>query len=227
MANIRDETELMDKALAGDTDARNKLILMMKDLLYQMASQMKLKVGVDVDDLVNEAIVKIIKEFHRFKPNMGLSPLTYFGVVAWRKMQSYLDTNEVMRVPDRWSYKATTAPYVTRALHTVDFANIEAIADASVQNAENSFSMEEIIADHREVAPFKDSCNRELVEAMKKSMACLTPDQREVINGLLKGHNLAYIGKEIGVCRERARQLRNDAYVRMKKWIVINHGESL
>lgn len=225
MANVRDETELMKMALAGDADARNKLILMMKDLLYKMAGQMKLKVGVDVDDLVNEAIVKIIKEFHRFKPKMGLSPLTYFGVVAWRRMQSYLDTSEIMRVPDRWSSKSTTDPYAHRAMRLTDFTDAEAMISSGLGGIDSKFTMDSAVADHREGTPLTNSSTSELVKSLHNSMACLNPDQKFVIEYLLKGYNLAYIGKQMGVCRERARQIRNIAYDRIKKWIVQHHGE--
>lgn len=217
MASIHDDPELIVKALAGDVEARNKIIMLMLGFLHGIAIPIAVRYKKDHDELVQVAIVKIIKKFHRFRPDLS-SPMTYFGSIAYREMLEYANRDNVVIPAQDCMDNPATRPYgdKTNNIASLDACGSDFSGDFNGFDFQDSKS---ILADYREQTPEELASTEEINNLVHESMDRLPPRQKVVIEYILKGKNLSDIGKLIGRSREMVRQMAIRAKEQMKLYI--------
>lgn len=163
------------------------------ELIYFLANKYKSKF-LSKDDTIAECSFLACRVAEIFKPELGFK----FSTVLARSWLRHLSRiNQVYRSP-RNGYRETIS---WRAGKDVD-GNIK----------EDDIAMENDPADIAEV--------RDETEKMRAIIDTLTSKRKAVINGRLDGRTLDNIGKEIGVTRERVRQIECEA----KKTIMKKFG---
>lgn len=80
-----EQVALTLRGQAGDTDARDRVILSLIPLLRRFAAYFPFP----EDDLVQEGVLRIVRRFHAWERDRGL-PITYFGTVARYAMQEWV-----------------------------------------------------------------------------------------------------------------------------------------
>ncbi len=103
----RYEKKLLEKVKEGDLEARNKLVMKYYPLVVKMACSYAGK-GVEIEDLIQEGVIGLIKGCMRFDYNVGVKFTTY--VCYWIKQaiqMCVIKSVNVVKVPIRKTLKIT------------------------------------------------------------------------------------------------------------------------
>ena len=213
MASVYDDENLLKRAVEGDVQARNELVVLMRPLVFGLA----LKIGsmlrsnnVDTEELVQVGLTRIILKFEHFRPEMGYKILTYFSTVAWRAMYDYASRDSVIIPPSNWATKKKDKHLVARARFAQSLEQTTYTNEAG-ELVDIGSKARANVHDHREILPEEkvdaDEAKAILAVAIKK----LPRRLRQVITLRLEGKTLAAIGIMMRLSRERIRQMENEA----------------
>ena len=202
-------------------EARNQIVLSMVSFLNGVALPLAMKQRsqrLNHSDLVQHAISKILQEFHRFKPEFGMRPITYFGRIAYNAMLSYVGRDGVLALPPNWYNNPNTVDAGKRA------RGVTSIEDQPFQDLDGLTSNMDVDArnkllDHREEAVDDQVERREQVNLMREAIATLRPRLRQVIEWRMSGRTLMDIASQMSICKERVRQLERQAYIKLKEFL--------
>lgn len=203
-----EEAELGRLAAAGDTVAREQLILSVVPWGIQVAVR-HCSGGGSQDDAVSDAMVGVIKAVDGFEPDRGrLTTLVAYCVRTeiWRNSPSH----QLIRIPntamkDSPSRTAKTAKLVYAALRP------HSLNGGDVDHGNLLPASEEI--DPAARLETADECSRAW-----KALATLSPRYRKVIIlRVMHGWKLADVGEVIGVTRERVRQIQTKAMKELRE----------
>jgi RNA polymerase sigma factor (sigma-70 family) len=200
-----EEYRLIRLAQKGDRDAVDQLIRAHRGFLHQIASRAK---PIDFDDAHQEAVIALMIAIRKFRLKNGRTVrlLTFFCHV-WRTQFGLLRCNDrTVRIPScivKEKYKALAR----RRTFSID-----------APDDDDKTCAETLEADHDVIA---SACRNEQVLAIRSAIDQLPERMRLVIRGHVDGLTLVEIGQQIGVCRERARQLRETAIDRLRRKIPV------
>jgi len=187
-----EERQLVAKMRAGDVEARNQLVESQVPWIMKLAA--KFHSTSDVDDLISAGIVALIENcLPRFDPSRAR--LTTFAVrsVYWA-MRDFDCKNVLITRPRNRQPK---------------YANEW---DAAGQTIEVGDSF--VVAPPE---PESDAAQAEIVRLLRAAIKELPDRQQDIIRSRMRGQTLLSIGNELGISKERVRQIEKMGHERLRQ----------
>lgn len=240
MLSREEEYDVAIRAKSGDREARDLLVRSNLRFVVTVARKYQ-SYGMSMMDLINEGNLGLIKAAERFNPERGFHFISY--AVWWIKQAILFAIQQkasLIRLPlnrtadlrrieeaERWLENQdnlennieTLAEYVDMKpedmTHLLRMSRDHLSLDAPFADAED-FTLGENIEDERGDDPDLKVQDEHLKEEIQKSLADLTPRERQVLTmrfglGNSPVYSLQRIGKMIGLSKERIRQIEKKA----------------
>lgn len=240
------ERVLAEQALAGNENARNRLVSANLRLVIMAAKHYTQNTSLSFEDLVQEGNMGLIRATQDFNPALGFRFGTY--AMHWIKQaisRAILNNSRTIRLPIhilelQTKYKraqnelrdtlgrVATAEEIAKHLG-VDIKKIEEIEklikdpvslNASL-NDEDDGTVEDLVADENVVNPEENLDNQYLAKALAQLLPTLDNREQEVIVARYGLNNttpktLDQLGAEYGVTKERIRQIEQKALRKLR-----------
>ena len=196
-----EERELSARVLRGDSRALNRLVETNLRFVVAIARQYQGK-GLSMEDLVSEGNIGLMKAASRYDATRGLRFVNYAVVHIRRQIEKALKAESAeQRVESRASGE-------TRSV------------DAPL-GAKSNMNLLSVLADSN--APMADArvYSSAIERAVEQALTSLNDRESHVVNAYFgigqDNLTLAEIAQDMGLKRERVRQIRDRALRRMKK----------
>jgi RNA polymerase primary sigma factor len=240
-----EEIDLAQRAAAGDTSARRRLIECNLRLVIAIARRYT-STGVPLVDLIQEGNLGLMRAAEKFDHQRGC----HFGTYAtwWIRQAVSRAAGEHSRMIHLPEHVATRLRKVRRAaaqlsqengldplpeqiatacnLPIEDVVDLLGIIEQPVSldipvDDEARYSLSDTLEDCSTPAPAETASQHLLGEELHRALALLTPRERSVITlrygiGDGRSRTLLEVGKELGISRERVRQLEVVALVKLR-----------
>lgn len=218
-----EERALAKRAKKGDLDARNQLLCSLLPMVAQLARRRGGR-SVEFMDLVqagNQGAMHAIRKF-----NPARARLTTY---AHRWIRQYMQ-----REIERRDSLIYVPKHVFNPNNEMGFTPEQLDRIREMQNKVMSLGCNGHFDDNQggvacdqHAEPIEDAIESERRENEMKLIDRLSPVQRTVVLGRLKGRILSDIGKEIGVCKERVRQICEEAIEELQKMTPITNRKKV
>lgn len=196
-----EERELSARVLRGDSRALNRLVETNLRFVVAIARQYQGK-GLSMEDLVSEGNIGLMKAASRYDATRGLRFVNYAVVHIRRQIEKALKAeSSELRVESR--------------------ANGETRSVDAPLGAKSNMSLLSVLADSN--APMADArvYSSAVERAVERALTSLDDRESRVVNAYFgigqDNLTLAEIAQDMGLKRERVRQIRDRALRRMKK----------
>lgn len=240
-----EEIDLARRAAAGDARARRKLIESNLRLVIAIARRYT-STGVPLIDLIQEGNLGLMRAAEKFDYQRGCHFGTYAtwwirqAVSRAAGEQSRLihlpehvatRLRKVRRIAAQLSQESGLDPLpeqiaevchigVNEVIDLLSVVEQPVSLDASVDD-DARYSLADTLEDNTTPAPAETASQHLLGEELHRALALLTPRERAVITlryGIGDGHSrtLLEVGKELGISRERVRQLEVVALMKLR-----------
>ena len=206
------EEALIARAKAGDRAAAGTLMTAHRGLVRLIARRaMRYMRGIDEDDAAQEAMISFMAALDTFEPSRGRFS-TYAGTLARWRLLTLRGTTGLISLPCQ-----SNLPYLKpKTMARVQRSRVIASLSAPLPGSDTRVG--DLIPDAA-ADPAAEACRREGARLARAILEKLTERQRTVIERRLDGDTLLEIGLDIGVTRERVRQIEAEAYVRLRKLV--------
>jgi RNA polymerase primary sigma factor len=240
-----EEVTLARRIREGDEEALNRLVAANLRFVVTVAKRYR-NHGVPFADLVNEGNLGLMRAARRFDETKGVRFISYaVWWIRQAMLQAIAEQSRIVRVPVGRMDQANRVTRVARALSqrlgrraTAEEIGIEldlsaeevqsalemkggyVSLDAPVPEADET-SMLELIPDREGEEPDQRAQRAALKGVLEASLTHL-PDREALVLKLYFGldgaepHTLESIGREFGVSRERVRQIKDRALIRLR-----------
>lgn len=205
LLSAEEEARLSARILKGDERALNKLIEANLRFVIVIARQYQGK-GLSMEDLVSEGNMGLMKAASKYDATRGLRFVNYAVVFIRRQIEKALDKESAEQRVESMrdgQTRSVDAPLGSKA--NVSLLSVLVNADSPM-------------ADQRVY-------DANLAEAIEQALTELNERERAVINAYFgigeERMTMAEIGEQMGLKRERVRQIRDRATRRMRKIIAI------
>ena len=205
LLSAEEEARLSARILKGDERALNKLIEANLRFVIVIARQYQGK-GLSMEDLVSEGNLGLMKAAAKYDATRGLRFVNYAVVFIRRQIEKALDKESAEQRVESMrdgQTRSVDAPLGSKA--NVSLLSVLVNADSPM-------------ADQRVY-------DANLAEAIEQALTELNERERAVINAYFgigeERMTMAEIGEQMGLKRERVRQIRDRATRRMRKIIAI------
>lgn len=242
----KEEIELADKILMGDEKAREKMINSNLRLVVKIAQDYS-KYGVPLQDLISEGNIGLMKAVERFDPEKGSKLSTYAAWWIKQSIKRALaNQSKTIRLPvhmiDKISKTRKIADSMAETLgreptdqELAESVGISRSKLALIKQAgqrptsldaplydDDSTEYGEIIGDDKAEDPSLALSNKNIHHNLDGLFEVLNERELKILDarfGLAgqKPKTLEEVGMELGVTRERIRQLQNLALTKMRK----------
>jgi RNA polymerase sigma factor (sigma-70 family) len=243
----RDATDLVRRAQAGDTAAREQLIDRLLPLVSSLARRFRAE-GLDQTDLIQEGIVGLLRALERYDPERGVPFAAYAG---WWIRQSLQDARSDFIRPFRLPPKALrqlsqlksehqriyqaerrSAGIVELAERTnveLDQARALSAADARVRSLDEPIdggegelgALGDLLEDPLAADAYEQVVESIAGEQLHALLSRLTDREREVVRARFgfdaEPERLVDIGERLGVSAERVRQIEERALAKLRQ----------
>ena len=244
-----EEMELAAKVQQGDDDARSRMIECNLRLVVKIARTYE-NYGLPLLDLINEGNIGLMKAVERFDPSRGLRFSTYaVWWIRQAIIRALANQSKTIRLPVHAGQKLAamrrtanhlrqelgrdaTDQEIADALGTTTemIAALRGVAlhptsiDAPIGQEDGS-SYGEIIADEKAELPYEQLVAKSNCELIGKLVGKLPERQAQVLRsrfGLAgeRQRTLEEIGENLGITRERARQIEQGALRKLRKMML-------
>ena len=206
LLTAEEEAELARRTQAGDASARRRLVSANLRFVVSVARNYRGR-GVPLVDLVNEGNLGLVRAADRFDPGRGVRFISYAHFWVRRAMMQSIMSESERRSPS-------------------DPAPRRLSLDDPVTGG--ACTLAELLPDERTPPPGARLAHDRLCEAVEASLTDLPPRERDVVRRYfgLGGEgtlNLGEIASDLGVSRERVRQLKERGLSRLRA-SALRHG---
>lgn len=211
-----EEYQLAEQAQRGDAAARETLILSVMPLAAHLAKKY-LGRGLDLDDLIQAANEGVLKAVEKFDPGRGCRLTTYATWWIKQSIRYELEMRASLIHVPLWLFtgqKKEKLPLAERKQFR-RLQNAPASLDAPLGNSDEDYdTLGTVLAsrDHDldEVIDRNDRASElhQFIDRLPKRM-------QRLLRLRLAGQTLMEIGDELGISRERVRQIETDAKDRL------------
>lgn len=191
------ERELIALGQAGDNDSRNKVIMNILPIIVRDVGKAFLdRKRVSLDDIVNNAVARMIEKFNEFDLSRGLR----FSTWAWWLIRDAVSRYKRSHLYKRNGGYQNEMPF--------DNSSIDGMDRVRRKN-EPKYIVSRALAVNRP--------HDEDQEWLQVNMESLDKRSRLVLNRRIEGGTLKQIGNELGMTRENVRLIQNAAIKRLRK----------
>lgn len=239
-----EEVRLARLIAAGDREALDTLVRCNLRFVVSVAKRYS-SFGVPLADLVSEGNMGLIRAAHRFDPDQGVRFISYASWWVRQSIrQALAEQSRLVRIPlnragelnrivrtartmaqelGREATAAEVAACIELPLqdveHLLSISRAHVSIDAPV-TADTAVSLAELLADDGGAAPDDSTLEQARVGAVEESLARLNEREARVLR-LYYGFDgdpltLEEIGTRLGITRERVRQIREKALLRLR-----------
>lgn len=246
LLTVEDEIKLAARIAKGDTKAREIMITSNLRLVVKIAQEYS-NLGLSVLDLINEGNMGLMKAVERFDPAKGGKLSTYASWWIKQSIKRALaNQSKTIRLPvhmvDRVTLIRKTAAKLseslgreptneeiaetlnlptTRVSHLRNVSSKPASLDSPI-NEEDGSTLGEVVPDEKSVDPYESLKSKSLIGDVNLVLSMLEPREADIIRLRfgLDGRDpltLEQVGEQIGITRERVRQLQDQALRDLRK----------
>jgi RNA polymerase primary sigma factor len=245
MINLEEEVQLAQRIRQGDQRAMEKLVKANLRFVVSVAKQYQHQ-GLSLPDLINEGNVGLIKAAQKFDETKGFKFISYaVWWIRQSILQAIAEQSRIVRLPlnkigtinkihkalnklEQEHHRMPTADEISALTEipedkindTLSMSNRPVSVDAPLTEGEDSSLID--IMENKEI-PMADSTllNESLKKEIQRTLSTLSEKERKVIEYFFgigkKEMSLEEIGAEIGLSRERTRQIKETALRRLQK----------
>ena len=246
LLTVQDEIDLAARIAKGDTEAREIMITSNLRLVVKIAQEYS-NLGLSVLDLINEGNMGLMKAVERFDPSKGGKLSTYASWWIKQAIKRALaNQSKTIRLPvhmvDRVTLIRRTAAKLseslgreptneeiaetlnlpaTRVSHLRNVSTKPASLDSPI-NEEDGSTLGEVVPDEKSIDPYESLKSKSLIGDVNLVLSMLEPREADIIRLRfgLDGRDpltLEQVGEQIGITRERVRQLQDQALRDLRK----------
>ena len=246
LISVEEEIELAKKISEGDDEARKKMITANLRLVVKIAQDYS-NIGLSLLDLINEGNIGLMKAVERFDPSKGGKLSTYASWWIKQSIKRALANQsktirlpvhmvdrvtQIRRTTQQLSEKLGREPSdeelaeemkipVSRITHLKSVSKKPASLDSPI-NDEDGTNLGDLVPDEKSTSPLEKLQSKSLVGDVDKVLSTLEPREADIIRLRfgLEGRDpktLEEVGEQIGITRERVRQLQEQAIRQLRK----------
>ncbi len=246
LISVDEEIELAKKISKGDDEARKKMITANLRLVVKIAQDYS-NIGLSLLDLINEGNIGLMKAVERFDPSKGGKLSTYASWWIKQSIKRALANQsktirlpvhmvdrvtQIRRTTQQLSEKLGREPSdeelaeemkipVSRITHLKSVSKKPASLDSPI-NDEDGSNLGDLVPDEKSTSPLEKLQSKSLVGDVDKVLSTLEPREADIIRLRfgLEGRDpktLEEVGEQIGITRERVRQLQEQAIRQLRK----------
>ena len=247
------EVELARRIKKGDRKALDELVQANLRFVVSVARQYRGR-GLSLADLINEGNVGLIKAAERFDEERGFRFISYaIWWIRQSILQALNEQTRVVRIPINRAGKASKIERAARALEQAlerppDDEEIAEELDMSVEEVidarryglkavsldaptreEGETPLLSLLTDDEASSPDEQVAENDLSRDLREAIASLDTREQKIVRDYFgmdtgEGITLQAIGEDLGLTRERVRQLKERAIRKIQQR---SHGEKL
>jgi len=238
------EVVLARKAQGGDKDALNELVRRNLRFVVSVAKQYS-KRGVPLEDLINEGNLGLVRAARRFDVDRGFRFISYAVWWVRQAILQYLaEHSRTVRLPLNKSARLTKVSKAVQILNQKygreptsdeiaeyldlkpeDIETINAMPttrfsiDEPAEGQDNDFQIDTLTDDS--IGPEEETLEHSRSDDIDKALSTLNEREEDILRryyglGGNEPHTLEEIGKVYNLTRERVRQIRDRAILRLR-----------
>ena len=241
-----EEREVARRCAIGDEEAIRTMVCANLRLVVAVAREYAGR-GIPLLDLIQEGSIGLLTAARKFDHTLDFRFSTYATKWIRQGISRYLNNHAgLIRIPSHTAEKIRLVQQAQKVLHQelereptdAEIAEKSGIPtkkvaeylslipeicslDAPAGEEEDS-SLQQLLEDLQAAQPYEELVRRELKTSLENLLGTLTQRQQQVLRmhyGLLDGNCYAFeqIGKELGISKERARQIEHQAMEKLQK----------
>ncbi len=246
LLSAEDELACARLVVKGDEEARKKMIVRNLRLVVKIAYRYKNR-GLQLLDLIEEGSLGLMRAVEKFDPERGFRFSTYATWWIKQSVErAIINQSRTIRLPvhvvkELNSYLRIAADLSTKLMRDIDAGDIAAATEKPLAVIEKSLAhndraisldtlgveegivpLNETIADETQLDPFQTLHLVGRVHTIRQWLTRLSARQLEVISRRFgfRGHEcgtLEEVGRQIGLTRERVRQIQLEALAKLRE----------
>lgn len=203
-----EEARLSQRIKAGDKHALSKLVEANLRFVVKIASQYRGK-GVDLEDLISEGNLGLMKAAAKFDASKGVRFVNFAVVYIRQKMEQAIDKTALYQVP-----KNIPSNHADRQnSHALSY-------DAPLGHRTNMSLLSVLVNPNTPIADER-VYSEAMKQAIERALEGLDARESRVVNAFFaidrEHETMAEIAEDMGLKRERVRQIRDKAVRKLRK----------
>ena len=205
------ERELLIKAKAGDLKAQNEILTANLRFVFNMASRYKGN-GAAISDLISEGNLGLIKAMQKFDVNKDVKFISYAVWWVRNAMQEFIKKRQISSNIEK-EEETLNSPIVSNG----------------ISDPEDDWVVRKDVVLSDEEEENERELHKKQRKIIDKLMSKLEGRERYIVERYYgvdgkKSKNLEEIGKELGITKERVRQLKMKCLNKLRSEILLIEG---
>lgn len=214
---LTEERTLVVAAKGGDVDARNAVVMNLYHIVRSITTKQLGRRSSDREDAVQFIIGVLCEKFYKFDPDRNVRFSTYAIYWIREALHVFRVRRTLIKIPER-----------------IHRTRIQAIKGSPQTRKDNnwpflvyrlSLEIDEDNSYHVDVVPSREPVPGHAIEQLddqsllRENITKLEPREQDVINRRCAGERLREIAADLGLTRERVRQIESAATTKLRKWM--------